>query len=257
MADNGYGQGGVPVLTTPGAGTAMADNGYGQGGDSANGGTGAPRSNARTGDVGEMQSIENSSLPPSTSFQGSDAHATPEQICQLLVETLCEACKRGARPRRAYEADRDGWHQTAARLLGEWGPQRLVEVIVDLPRDRASIASVSDLEQKFEDLSHRENSRRLTASPAAQSAHQQAGRPSWPQARTALEDAVRRFGRGRESEGLAALHAGHELFAVLAREAGWIALCEGKPSQWNQQLAGTWRRLLASPSHVEPDQMVA
>jgi hypothetical protein len=252
-AESEHHQGGAPVLTTRRDGTGKAENGYRQGGISATDRADSPGSYARTG-VGVETAIEEHppllSSPdsgPSGEITGpggrGGAQSAEEQLCQALVAAWEPAL--GDIPRGSFDKDRSRWLKAAEGLLQRHPRERLDLAIVYMVGDEilgSEALTMPGFAKVADRLIARAHARRVRLGARGAPAVAGAG-IGWQDAKSELEQAIKRHGRDGRAAALSELARASPLLARFVERVRWTELCEQPMRYVERQYADIWAEI--------------
>jgi hypothetical protein len=203
------------------------------------------RSNARARSPEVEEQLEN--LTPQTPLsrparaarnegeQGSPAERLCERLCATWEPVL------GDGPSRAYGRQRQAWVDAASSLLDRHPADRLELALGYAPHDTvlsSRAISMPGFSAIADDLIVRANARRLHQTDSNRTSGP--GPAGWPDARVALQRAIRRHGRDNSQAARTELIARNPLFAGFLEQVRWTELCEDELRYVERRYAEIW-----------------
>jgi hypothetical protein len=218
-------------------------------------------SNARGGSPEVEEQLENITPPtprPRPIGTAAGGQGEPGSPAERLCERLCATWEPvlGDGPRLAFGRDRQAWVNAASSLLERHPADRLEQALRYAPQDTvlsSRAISMPGFAAIADDLIVRANARRLHQTDRDRTACG-AGAGGWPDARVALERAIRRHGRDNPHAARTELIAQDPLFAAFLKQVRWTELCEQELRYVERRYAEIWAGLPPARTTIRPEE---
>jgi len=254
-AEDGYLQGGMSVPAPQRNGTGRAEDRYRQDGVSATDGTAPPRSSTRVEGVSETAIEKQPPLltSPDSGQSGEitgaggrgGSQSAEQQLCEALVAAWEPAL--GDIPRGSFAEDRTRWLKAAEGLLQRHPRPRLDQALAYMVGDEilgSEALTMPGFAKVADKLIARAHARRMRlAARGAPSVAGMEGGMGWQDARSKLEQAIKRHGRDGRTAALSELASASPLLPRFVERVRWTELCEQPMRYVERQYADVWAEI--------------